>query len=118
MPLASVEVVVCVLLCMVSLPAALPDCASVLPEVELCDCASLCGMESLLASVLVVVVVVEDWACASAGFCGATACDISCGGLDFGAVLSGVALVSGEVLAGEDASGVAVVLELELAPFL
>lgn len=51
LPSASVDVEVLVALCVVSLPAVLPDCASGLEvEVELCDevdCASLCGMELL-----------------------------------------------------------------------
>jgi hypothetical protein len=92
----------------------------------LCDWVSLCGIfiESLLAespllasllvlcaaSLLVVVVEVVEL-CASAGFAGVTACDISCG--VFGVEASGVVLLSGVVVLVVEFEFVVVVL---LAP--
>ena len=130
-PFASVEVVVLVALCVVSVFGVLPACEAA--SLLLGDCAaSLWGMEAaslfieslLAASVFLESLLVEEVEvvvlCASAGFTGAVACDINFGVVAllsaFGVVLSdcGVAVASGVV--------VVVVLEfvvvlLVLAPF-
>jgi hypothetical protein len=139
-PLASVDVVLLVELCVVSELPVLPDCAASLLLLALPDCAaSLCGIvlellfiESLLEELcfwesLLVLCAASPlvdapwllseglWFAASAGLVGVLACDISFGVVDelssdFGVVLSDCGVV--------EVSGVVVVVVLEFVVVL